>query len=78
MKDNEIIKSVMKQMGYSSPILAKKLGFTTPSGVTERLRGKQAMRCDTFVRFLKEMNCEVVVRSTLTDKTEWTLTFDKE
>jgi transcriptional regulator with XRE-family HTH domain len=77
MKDKEIIKAAMTARGYSQTFLAKeKLGFATPSGVSERLRGKQSMRVDTFVKFLKAMDFEVVVRSKTSSKEEWTVNFE--
>ena len=62
MNGIEMVKKVMQEEGVTSPKLAAKLGYNTPSGVTERLRGKQDMRVDTFVRFLSAMGYEVVVR----------------
>lgn len=78
MTDKEIIAEAMKAHNYNMSVLAKSLGYSHASGVTERMRGKQAMRCDTFVKFLAEMGFEVVVKSTLADKTEFLVSFHKE
>lgn len=76
MTDKEIVKAVMRMRGFSSKLLSEKIGLATPSGVTERLRGQHAMRCDTFLKLIEAMDCEVVVRSKLKDKEQFTLTFD--
>ena len=62
MNGIEAVKKVMQDEGMTSPKLAAKLGYNTPSGVTERLRGKQDMRVDTFAKFLSAMGYEIVVR----------------
>lgn len=78
MTDKEVIFEAMKAHNYNANVLAKSLGYSHTSGVTERLRVKQAMRCDTFVKFLDEMGFEVIVKSKLADKTEFTVSFPKE
>ncbi len=78
MTDKEIMMEAMKAHSYNQKLLAERLGYATHTGVTERMRGKQAMRCDTFVKFLEQMNFEVVVRSTLADKSEYVLSFPKD
>lgn len=77
MTDKEIMLDAMKKRDYNQSILAKEMGYSAASGVTERMRGKQAMRCDTFVKFLEKMGFEVVVRSKRADKTEWVLSYQK-
>lgn len=78
MTDKEIVAEAMKAHNYNMNVLAKSLGYAHASGVTERMRGKQAMRCDTFVKFLEEMGFEVIVKSKLADKTEFKVSFSKE
>ena len=64
----------MTARGYTQTFLAKeKLGFATPSGVSERYRGKQSMRVDTFVKFLKAMDFgSLWYESKTSSKEEWT------
>ena len=62
MNGIEAVKKIMQEEGVTSPKLSVQLGYTTPSGVTERLRGKQDMRVDTFAKFLGAMGYEIVVR----------------
>lgn len=71
MNAKQIVSEIMEKRGFTISALAKKLNFSTASGVSERLRGKQDMRVDTLVKFLEAMDCEVVIRSKLSDKLEW-------
>lgn len=70
MSIEKIIKDVMAKRGYTQKFLAEKLGFSTTSGVSEKLRRKEGMRINTFVRFLNAMECDVVVKSR-TSNDEW-------
>lgn len=62
MNGKDAVRMAMKETGMTSPVLAKQLGYNTPSGVTERLRGSQDMRVDTFAKFLSAMGYEIIVR----------------
>lgn len=73
MNGKQIVSEIMKMRGYTNAALADKLNYPTVSGVSERLRGKQDMRVDTLVKFLEAMDCEVIVKSKLNDKTVWTI-----
>lgn len=74
MKPNEIIKEVMKLRGFSNKSLATKLGKSTASAVFNPLSRENGMRTDTFLEMVEAMDCEVIIRSTLKDKTEWKAT----
>ena len=78
MNGKQIVSEIMKKRGFTNAALAEKLKYPTASGVSERLRGKQDMRVDTLAKFLEAMDCEVIVRSKLTDKLEWTINVDTE
>ena len=78
MTGKEVVEKVMKLRGMSSPVLAAKLGYSHPSGVTERLRGVQDMRADTLAKFLAEMDCEIVIRSKLDDRSKWVINGEPE
>lgn len=88
MKPNEIIKDIMKVRGYSNKSLADKLGKSTASAISNPLSRENGMRIDTFLEMIEAMDCEVVIKSKLKDKTEWkmeskpmvldTPSFDKE
>lgn len=68
MNGKDAIKALMKLRKFGSPALAKKLGYSTTSGVTERLRGKEDLRVNTFVKFLEAMDCTLIVKSNLNDR----------
>ena len=78
MNANDIVNEVMKLRNHTKVSLSRKLGFSTPSGVSEKLRTKQGMRIDTLVKFLEAMDCEVIVRSILADKSTWVVTLEDE
>lgn len=78
MTGKEVVEKVMKLRGMSSPVLADKLGYSHPSGVTERLRGSQDMRADTLAKFLEAMDCEIIIRSKLDDRTKWVINGERE
>lgn len=71
MNGKKTVVEIMKVRGFTNELLSKKLGYKTTSGVSERLRGVQDMRVDTLVKFLEQMDCELVIRSTTKDKLEW-------
>ena len=71
MKPNEIVKDIMKLRGVSNQSLATKLGKSTASAVSNPLSRENGMRIDTLMEMVEAMDCEVVVRSTLKDKSEW-------
>lgn len=70
---NDTIREVMKAKGYNHKLLAEKLGYATSSGVTTKFQRKGSMQVDTLLKFMDAMDCEVVIRSKTTDKTEWVL-----
>lgn len=88
MKSAEIVKEIMKQRGHTYESLASSLGYVTTDNkgkskgranmVSERLRGKQEMRVDTLVKFVESMDCEVIIRSKLRDRTQWVIDFGNE
>ena len=71
MKPNEIIRDVMKLRGFSNQSLATKLGKSTASAVSTKLSREKGMRIDTFLKMIEAMDCELVVKSKLADKTTW-------
>lgn len=63
MNAPEIIREVMSLKGYSNALLAKKMGYKTPSGVSERIRAPR-ISLEVFCEMMEAMGCEVVVRDT--------------
>lgn len=78
MNGKDVVKTVMELRGISGTLLAKKLGYATQSGVSERLRGLQDMRADTLAKFLEALDCEIIVRSKLDDKKKWVINGEAE
>ncbi len=76
MNITNILKEVMTTRGYTQKYLATKLGFSTTSGVSEKLRRKEGMRIDTFIKFLNAMECDIIVKSR-TSNDEWRITLDE-
>ena len=76
MRAKDIVSIIMKMRGHSCRSLAEKLKYAHPSGVSQRLRGAGDMNVAVLVKFLEAMDCELVIRSTLADKSEWTVSAD--
>ena len=76
MKAKDIVSCVMKMRGHSCRSLSEKLKYPHPSGVSQRLRGNGDMNVAVLIKFLEAMDCELVIRSTLADKSEWVVTCD--
>ena len=71
----ETIREVMNAKGFTNALLAEKCGYKTPSGVSTKLERK-TMNGNTLIKFLEAMDCELVIRSKTTDKSEWVLKND--
>lgn len=80
MNSKQVITEVMNMRGWTQKKLAEKLGYATVTGVANRLNSKNTkeLNVETLVQFLSAMECEVIVRSTTKDKTEWTITLEQE
>lgn len=71
----ETIREVMNAKGFTNALLAEKCGYNTPSGVSTKFERK-TMNVDTLIKFLEAMDCELVIRSKTTDKSEWVIKND--
>lgn len=84
MNAKNTVKEIMKVRGHNYRTLAAKLGYVTQNGdvlhtgVANRLSGAQEMRVDTLIKFLAQLDCELVIKSTTADKQEWKITLDKK
>ena len=73
----ETVREVMKAKVFTNALLAEKCGYNTPSGVSTKFEsGRKTMNVDTLIKFLEAMDCELVIRSKTTDKSEWVLKND--
>ena len=71
MKPSEVIKEIMKLRGFSNQSLATKLGKSTASAVSTKLYREKGMRMDIFLEMVEAMDCEVIIKSKLADKSQW-------
>lgn len=62
MNEIQIVKALMKAKGVSGAVLAKKLGYKTPSAVTNRLQSK-TMTVEVLVNLLEAMDCELIIKN---------------
>ena len=67
MNEIEIVKEMMKTKKASGAVLANKMGFNTPSAVTNRLQGK-TMTVEVLIKLLDALDCELVIRHKMGDK----------
>lgn len=61
MNEIEIVKALMKAKGYSGKLLAEKMGYNTPSAVTNRLQSK-TMTVEMLIKLLDAMDCELIIK----------------
>lgn len=73
MKVGEIVKSIFRDRNVSYLKVAEKLGYKHASAVSNRLDDKRSIQVDTLLDILQELDCELVIRSTTKDKTEWVI-----
>jgi hypothetical protein len=62
MNEIEIVKALMKAKGVSGAVLADKLGYKTPSAVTNRLQSK-TMTVEVLISLLGAMDCELIIKN---------------
>ena len=62
MNEIQIVKALMKVKGVSGAVLAEKLGYKTPSAVTNRLQSK-TMTVEVLVNLLEAMDCELIIKN---------------
>lgn len=73
MKVGEIVKSIFKDRNVSYLKVAQALGYKHASAVSNRLDDKRSLQVDTLINILNELDCELVIRSTTKDKSEWVI-----
>ncbi len=67
----KIIRMIMLLRGYTYVNLADKMGYNTATSISNMVNREKGMRVDNLLRLLDAMDCELVVRSKLADKSEW-------
>ena len=73
MKVGEIVRGILKDRNVSYAAVAQKLGYKHPSAVSNRLDDKRSLQVDNLINILQALDCELVIRSTTKDKTEWVI-----
>lgn len=71
MTGKEIVKALLVVRGFTKEALGEKIGKSETDIKGYVNRGKNDMRVDILVQLLEAMDCELVVRSKLKDKSEW-------
>ena len=74
----ELIRAIMTEKGYSNAALAKKLGCSTPSFISEKLRRENGMRTDWFIKILNAMDCEIIIKDKIGTKKSWILSDESD
>lgn len=74
MNAGDLIKEVMHSKGFSMRTLATKLGYSTGSYVSERIRRVNGMRVDNFLEMLEAMDCDIIIKNKIGKKEQWVLT----
>lgn len=77
MKSTTVVAELMKDKGISMARMAEKMGYKTPSCISDRIYNKHDMRADILAKFLDELDCELVIRSKLKDHREWIVTSEE-
>lgn len=67
MNEIKIVKELMGIKKMSGAILANKLGYNTPSAVSNRLQSK-TMTVEKLLELLDAMDCELIIRNTIGDR----------
>ena len=73
MNEIEIVKALMKATGKSGALMAEKLGYNTPSAVTNRLQSK-TMTVEVLVNLLAAMDCELIISHKAGEKEKYVVT----
>lgn len=69
----KIFKIIMTMRGHTYATLAEKCGYSVESGVGNIIRREKSMKVENLVKLMEAMDCEVVIRSKLADKSEWVI-----
>jgi transcriptional regulator with XRE-family HTH domain len=67
MNEIKIIRELLTAKGMSAKTLAEKMGYNTPSGVSNRLQSK-TMTVEKLIEMLDAMDCELIIKNKVGDK----------
>lgn len=75
MDERVLVKTLLKEIGWSQERLAKEAGFEGQSNITGLLNNsKSGMRVEKLYRVLNAMGYELVVRDKRDKRKEWLIT----
>ena len=77
MREREIINEIMRKRNFTYATLSEKCGYSTASGISNKLSRPNGMRLDMFLKMLNALDCELVISSKLIDKTQWKIPADE-
>lgn len=69
----DVVKKLMEIKGMSNATLAKKMGYNTPSGVSNRLQSK-TMTVEMLIKMLDAMDCELIIKNNTNGKETFVVT----
>ena len=79
MTEKDIIKMLIRELGWTQLMLAQSLGYNTQSAIGNRLRDSNGMRVDSLVRILDKMGYELVIRSKAKqNRNSWIIDYKEE
>lgn len=67
MNEIDVVKALLKSKGITHKVMAEKMGFATPTGVSNRLQGK-SMTVAVLIDMLNAMDCELIIKNKVGDK----------
>lgn len=70
MTTKEAVVDILVERRMTQNDLKERLGYANPCGISSRLNGGN-MRIETLLKFLKELDCEIVVRDKSEYHKEW-------
>ena len=79
MTEKDIIKILIRELGWTQLMLAQSLGYNTQSAIGNRLRDSNGMRVDSLVRILDKLGYELVIRSKAKqNRNSWIIDYKEE
>lgn len=78
MKAKDALREVMGMRRVTQTALAKMLGYPNQSGVSQRFHGTHDLRVDILAKFLKPLDCELIIRDKKHPERVWIISEDSD
>lgn len=78
MKVGAIVKTIFRERNKSYRQVAEELGYKHASAISNRLDDTRPITTDILLNILKELDCQLVIRSTNKDGLEWVVSRTNE